>query len=119
MRMALLPLLLALAAPAVRAQAPDGAAIFKQRCSACHASAAAAPAGIGPDLAGVIGRKAASTGNGYSAALKASGLTWDRTTLDRFLSGPGAMVPGTKMPVSVSDPAQRAAIVAYLASLKR
>jgi len=103
----------------VQAQAPDGAGMFRQRCSSCHASEADKPAGIGPDLFGVVGRKAASTGYAYSPALKASGLTWDKATLDRFLSGPGALVPGTKMPVSVSDPAQRAAIIAYLASLNK
>jgi cytochrome c len=103
-------------APAM-AQAPDGGTLFKQRCQMCHVSTAGQPAGIGPNLAGVVGRKAASTAYNYSDALKASGLKWDKATLDKFLSGPGVLVPGTKMPVSVSDPAQRAAIVAYLATL--
>jgi cytochrome c len=110
--------MLLLGGTAAMAQAADGGMLFKQRCQMCHVSVAGQPTGIGPNLAGVVGRKAASTGYGYSPALKASGLKWDKATLDKFLSGPGAMVPGTKMPISVSDPAQRAAIIAYLATLK-
>jgi cytochrome c len=63
----------------------------------------------------VVGRKAASTDYHYSPALKASGLTWSRANLDHFLSGPMQMVPGTRMVVRVGDPAERAAIIDYLA----
>jgi cytochrome c len=101
------------------AQGPDGATLFKQRCQMCHTITQGDGSGIGPNLLGVMGRKAASTGFTYSAALKSSGLTWDRATLDRFLSGPASLVPGTRMPISVSDPGQRAAIIVYLASLNK
>ncbi len=104
------------------AQAQDvaaGSTLFKQRCSACHSAATGAPAGVGPNLAGVVGRAAASTGYKYSAALQAAKLKWDRATLDKFLSGPSRLVPGTKMPISVADPAQRAALIAYLATIKK
>jgi cytochrome c len=66
-------------------------------------------------LAGLLGRKAASTQFNYSPALKASKLTWTRANLERYLTGPGQMVPGTRMVISVSDPAQRAAILNFLA----
>ena len=92
--------------------APDGGTLFKQRCGSCH-SGPTSP--IAPNLAGVVGRKAASTGFHYSPALKASGLTWTRPNLDRFLSGPQQMVPGTRMVIRVTDPAERAAIITYLA----
>lgn len=46
--------------------------------------------------------------------MKGSGLTWDAKTLDEFLAAPTKKVPGTKMPISVSDPAKRAAVIAYL-----
>jgi cytochrome c len=105
----------------VAAQAPDAAAggeLFKQRCSVCHATTGDKP-GIGPSLAGVVGRKAASTGFTYSAALKASGLVWNPKTLDSFLTAPGQLVSGTRMVISVSDPKQRADVVAYLGTLKK
>jgi cytochrome c len=75
---------------------------------------AGAPAPIAPNLAGVVGRKAASTGYNYSPALKASGLVWTKPKLDAFLSGPQQLVPGTRMAVRVADPADRAAIIDFL-----
>ena len=108
-----------LATPAF-AQAPDGGTIFKQRCGACHSAVKGAPAGIAPNMAGIAGRKAASSAYAnYSPALKASNLKWDAATLDKFLSGPTKLVPGTRMVISLSDPGQRAAVVAYLGTLKK
>ena len=108
----------AAAAPALAQDAAAGQAIYKQRCSTCHTAPPGQPHGIGPNLAGVVGRKAASTSFSYSDALKASGLTWDKATLDRFLSGPSKLVPGTRMVVSVADPKDRGALIAYLAGQK-
>lgn len=105
------------AASSVQAQgAPqiDGAAQFRMRCGSCHAVVPGARAVLGPNLSGVVGRKAASTAFNYSPALKASNLTWNRANLDRFLTAPTRMVPGTKMVIAVSDPAQRAAILNFL-----
>jgi cytochrome c len=107
-----------LAAATAQSGPPTGEALFRQRCQTCHANVAGRPAGIGPNLAGVVGRKAASTPFNYSPALKASGLTWTRANLDRFLTGPARVVPGTRMVVSVTDNAQRAALINYLASGK-
>lgn len=95
--------------------APAGEALFRQRCQVCHAVDAGKPSSVGPNLAGVVGRKAASTPFAYSAALKKSGVVWNRASLDRFLAGPAKMVPGTRMAVSVTDKAQRAALIEYLA----
>ena len=94
---------------------PDGAALFRQRCASCHTAAAGQQSVLGPSLAGVVGRKAGSTAFNYSAALKAANITWSRANLDRFLTGPMRMVPGTRMVISVSDATQRAAILDYLA----
>jgi cytochrome c len=106
------------AAPALAQDAAAGGALYAQRCQTCHAAPAGQPHGIGPNLAGVVGRKAASTAFPYSAALKASGLTWDKATLETFLTGPSRMVPGTRMLISVPDPKARADLVAYLAGLR-
>lgn len=120
-RKALFPLLAAggvlaaTALPASGQQAPDGASLFRQRCASCHAVTPGARATLGPNLAGVVGRKAASTTFNYSSALKASNLTWTRANLDRFLTAPGRMVPGTRMVIGVSDAQQRTAILNYLA----
>jgi len=112
-------LLAAFTAPAAAQQTSDvakGQAAFENRCTMCHG---ADSDGQGPKLAGVVGRKAGSApGFPYSDALKASGLTWTAASLDTFLSGPGKLVPGTAMVVTVTDPAQRRDIIAYLASLK-
>lgn len=102
-----------LASPALAA--PDGGLVFKQRCQACHSVTPGAPASIAPNLAGVVGRKAASSAYSYSPALKASKLVWTKTNLGTFLSGPQQMVPGTRMVIRVADPADRAALIEFLA----
>lgn len=97
---------------------PDGAVLFKQRCQLCHQTVTGKPSPLGPNLAGVSGRKAGSTTFAYSSALKASGLVWTSPNLDRFLAAPAKMVPGTRMVIAVSDAAQRAAIVEFLGKAK-
>lgn len=108
----------AAAAPALAQDVAAGQTIYKQRCAACHTAPPGQPHGVGPSLAGVVGRKAGSSNYSYSDALKASGLTFDKATLDKFLSGPSKLVPGTRMVISVADPKDRAALIAYLASQK-
>jgi cytochrome c len=103
------------AVPASAAEKPDGATIYRQRCQSCHGTAER-PSPLGPNLVGLVGRKAAATGFAYSPALKASGLTWNRASLDRFLTAPMRMVPGTRMVISLPDAAQRGAVLDYLAS---
>jgi cytochrome c len=93
---------------------PDGQLLFQQRCAACHTVTPGARTVLAPNLAGLLNRKAASTAFNYSAALKASNLTWTRANLERFLQGPGQMVPGTRMVITISDPAQRAAVLNYI-----
>jgi cytochrome c len=87
-----------------------------QGCQACHSID---DNDLGPRHRGVVGRRAGSVADyNYSVALKNSGLTWDPTTLDRWLSNPSALVPGTKMYFTVPDAQARADIIAYLAELK-
>ena len=95
---------------------PDGALLFQQRCAACHTVAPGGRAVLAPNLAGVLNRKAAATTFNYSPALKASNITWNRANLDRFLAAPGRMVPGTRMVISITDPAQRAAVVNFIST---
>jgi len=110
---------LLLGTPALGQNATQGGAIFAQRCQMCHGNTASATSGVGPNLYGVVNRKAGATAFAYSSALKGSNLVWDQATLDRFLSGPSKLVPGTKMPVSISDPAERTSVVTYLSTLRK
>jgi cytochrome c len=86
-------------------------------CSACHAVEAGAGAGPGPNLQGVMGRKAGSVaGFGFSDAMKSSGITWTEAELDAFLTNPTAKIPGSSMVApKLADAAKRKAIIAYLA----
>ena len=96
--------------------AAAGAQLFAAQCSGCHA---ADHSKVGPPLAGVVGRAAASVpGYPYSTALAQSGLVWSDANLARWLAGPAAMVPGAAMPMSLPDVEQRKAIIAYLRTLQ-
>ncbi|MBC2670080.1 c-type cytochrome [Novosphingobium piscinae] len=112
--------LFGLAAPAVAAPpAPPPAPAVFARCAVCHNAAKGAGAKIGPDLWGVYGGKAARGGFAYSAALKAARLKWDDATLDKWITAPMALVPGTIMSFpGIKDPAKRAEIIAYLKQLR-
>jgi cytochrome c len=86
-----------------------------QNCTACHSID---DDDIGPRHRGVVGRTAGTVpGYTYSPALKASGIVWDKTTLNRWLTNPSAMVPGTKMFFLIDNPQNRADIIAYLSEL--
>lgn len=96
-----------------------GDKLFGQQCGACH-SVTPGETRVGPSLAGVVGRKAASVpGYAYSAALKKSNISWNAASLDKWLSGTQADVPGTKMSFAQADAAKRKAIIDYLTSLKK
>ncbi|WP_313400791.1 c-type cytochrome [Stenotrophomonas sp.] len=86
-------------------------------CTACHSRDAGAPQRMGPNLRGVVGRKAGSNpGFDYSPALKASNITWDAAQLDAYLAAPAKHVPGTRMVIAVPDPARRQALIEYLSA---
>lgn len=92
-----------------------GENVFK-RCGACHT--ATMQNRIGPGLAGVVGRQAASVaGYKFSPALTASGLNWDEATLDRFLEAPATLVTGTRMTIALPKPEDRQDVIAYLKTL--
>jgi len=106
------------AATEVAAATPMAAPAAFAVCKACH-SVEHGKNGVGPSLHGIVGTKAGDVpGYAFSPALKKSGITWDRKSLDTWLQGPMKMVPGTKMVISVPDAAKRKAIIDYLASLK-
>lgn len=116
---ALLPAMLASGTSRAAPPAPNGQALYKVQCAACHAITPGKN-GIGPSLAGVSGRKAGSApGFAYSPAMKKSNLKWDKANLDRFLADPRKTVPGTKMVYAgQKDAAKRSALVQYVLTLK-
>lgn len=86
-------------------------------CAACHSRDAGAPQRMGPNLRGVVGRKAGSNpGFDYSPALRASNITWDAAQLDAYLAAPAKHVPGTRMVIAVPDPARRQVLIEYLSA---
>jgi cytochrome c len=98
----------------------DGASYFGEHCQMCHTNAPGQRNGVGPNLFGVGNRKAGSAPNfSYTPALKSSKLVWSQKTLDKFLTMPGALVPGTMMIVNIPDAAQRQSLIAYLMTLKK
>ena len=96
-----------------------GKQVFDTTCSICHSPQQGRNA-IGPSLFGVVGRpSAAVAGYNYSPPFKTLGATWDESTLDKYIAGPRAMVPGTKMSYAgLKDDTKRANLIAYLATLK-
>lgn len=86
-------------------------------CAVCH-SVSPGQNGIGPTLAGVVGRAAGSVpGANYSAAMQAANLRWTEANLQRFLTDPNAVVSGTSMPAPGLDAAERRAVIDYLKTL--
>ncbi|MFZ4601270.1 MAG: c-type cytochrome [Caulobacterales bacterium] len=108
------------AAPAAAAKpAIDGAKVFAQ-CRACHTIEKGGKNLVGPNLHGVIGRKAgALAGFNYSPAMKAYAQVWNDKTLDAYLAAPQQVVKGTRMTfVGVKNPDQRKAVIEYIKKAK-
>ena len=87
-------------APAVAQDAAAGQRVFNQ-CRACHTVDKGGRSAVGPNLHGVVGRKAASIeGFRYSPDMRAKaegGLTWDETNLRAYITNPKAVVPAGSM----------------------
>ena len=85
------------------------------QCKACH-QAVEGKNGVGPSLAGVIGRTAGQVaGFSYSAANKGSGVVWKEETMFEYLEAPQKFMPGTKMAFAgLKKPQDRANVIAYL-----
>ncbi|MBV9289199.1 MAG: c-type cytochrome, partial [Hyphomicrobiales bacterium] len=68
--------------------AAAGAKVFGI-CKVCHQIGESAKNFVGPELNGVVGRKAGTVpGYNYSDANKNSGLVWDEETLKAYLKNP-------------------------------
>jgi cytochrome c len=100
------------------ASVEKGAEVFK-KCGACHNAVKGGPAGIGPNLWGVVGGPHDHMpGFSYSDAMeKTASAKWDFDALNAWLTSPKTYVPGTKMAFAgISKPEERADVIDYLNS---
>lgn len=109
----------AVAIPAAAQDLALGKAQFKMACAVCHAEVAGKN-GVGPTLFKIVGSKAGEVpGFNFSPAMKNSKIKWDAKALDEYLTAPAKRIPGNRMPYpGQPDAAKRAAVIAYLATLK-
>lgn len=87
-------------------------------CRSCH-SVEKGQTVVGPSLFAVYGTRAGDVaGYDFTPELKKSGLVWNDATLDKWLTNPVALVPGTRMGYAGQpDPEKRRLIIAYLKTL--
>jgi cytochrome c len=106
------------ATAAIDASAKDadrGREAFEKRCTGCHSLDKVK---LGPPLRGVYGRAAGKDPQfTYSDVVKNASVTWDESTLDRWLSDTESVIPGNDMTFRLNDRAERADIIAYLKQL--
>jgi len=118
-------MLVALAGPAsAGGDAAKGKEAFA-KCAICHQVGPGAQTLVGPELNGIVGRKAASVeGYPYSPGMKKlgeAGFVWTEENINRWISDPKVMLPQSPMALAfqgVANVEERANIIAYLATQK-
>ena len=90
-----------------------------QRCFACHSVVAGEDSLPGPNLRGVVGRRAGTLpGFRFSPAVVAAGargLVWTRAALEAYLADPQGVIPGTEMGMPpLADADDRRDVIDYL-----
>jgi cytochrome c len=102
----------------------EGRRLFETTCTPCHNY----EKGGEPDMYGqtlnlysVVGRKVASVaGFEYSEDLRKSGIVWNEATIDKFITAPKKLFPGTRMELpGVEDETTRRGIIRFLGSLSQ
>ena len=91
------------------------------KCALCHQVGPGAKTLVGPELNGIIGRKAASIANYpmYSPGMKTLGelgVVWTEENLDMWIANPKAMLPDSSMSLfpGLPEASDRANVIAYL-----
>jgi len=93
-----------------------GADVFK-KCASCHTVAQGGANGIGPNLYAILGDAVGKGRGGFAFydGLAKMGGKWDFAMLNKWLTDPRGMMPGTKMTFAgLDDPQDRANVIAYL-----
>jgi cytochrome c len=101
--------------------ATKGKAAFVRQCAICHTVEKEGANRYGPNLFGIVGKRAGSVPDfNYSRAFRTTAtFEWSEGLLGPWISLPATMVPGTTMGVfpGVAE-RDKDDIVAYLATLK-
>lgn len=101
--------------------AAKGKAAFVRQCAICHTTEKGGDNRVGPNLFGIVGRKAGTVpGFNYTNAFRTkANWEWTEDAIGGWMMFPGTMVPGTAMAafqgIAEKD---RDDLVAYLATLK-
>lgn len=87
-----------------------------KKCQACHTLGKGEPNRVGPNLWDLVGRqKASEAGFNYSAAMKSQKGNWTLDDLDKYLTNPRGVVPGTNMTFAgIPRGKERADLLAFL-----
>lgn len=111
-------ILIGFTASSTMADEDAGAKLFKNHCGTCHSVDPASAPRQGPNLHGVLRRKAGTLeGYKYSLGLKAAGWQWTPEQLDLWLTDPKALVPDTIMSAyKQKDAEKRKLVIEFLAN---
>ena len=103
-----------------KADIKAGEALVK-KCTSCHSFDKGGKNGVGPNQWGLVGSHFAHMdGYSYSSALSVlKDKKWTPQELSDFLANPKKAIPGNKMSFAgISNPQDRANLIAYLSTLK-
>lgn len=114
-------LVLLLVPPAQAQSLSAGEVVFVKECSKCHQIGEGAKNRIGPQLNGIVGRKAGSVSEFkyYSEANRTSGTIWTEENLRQFIKDPKGMIVGTtQVYKGLQDSTEIEALITYLKTMK-
>jgi cytochrome c len=101
--------------------AATGKAVFARQCAICHTADKGGDNRLGPNLFGIVGKKAGAVANfEYTNAFKTrANWEWTEDALGGWVMAPATMIPGTAMGgfQGIAD-RDREDLLAYLATLK-